>query len=233
MARDPEDLVSVVIPAHNCEKYLAEAIESVIAQTCGSVEIIVVDDGSTDGSADVAATFASVQYHHQPQQGAAVARNRGAELAKGTFLAFLDADDIWMEDKLQRQLAAFEDHPELDIVFGMVHQFHSPELDEEQKRTIHCPPEPMPGYLPSAVMMRRDAFSRVGPFETNWQIGEFVSWYSRAKDLGLEMMMLPEVVTRRRLHTSNLGVRKRQAHGDYARILKAALDRRRAGEGQS
>src|SRR5215203_2881736 len=112
-------VVSAIIPVYNSERYLAEAIESVLVQTYPSHEIIVVDDGSIDGSAQVAKRFGSaVRYVFQRQAGVGAARNHGVELAEGRFFAFLDADDLWTKDKLQLQLAAFAADPELEAVFG-------------------------------------------------------------------------------------------------------------------
>lgn len=222
-------LVSVIIPVYNCEKYLAEAIESVLAQTYQPLEIIVVDDGSTDRSAEVAQRFSSsVRYYFQPQSGAGAARNYGTELAQGSFFAFLDADDFWVKDKLTRQMEVFDSEPEVDIVFGHIQQFHSPELDESVKNKIHCSSELMAGYHPGTMLIERDTFLRVGQFETHLQMGEFISWYARANDLGLSVKMLPELLMWRRLHETNMGILQRQARTDYVRLIKASLDRRRA-----
>ena len=100
-------LVSAIIPVYNCERYLAEAIESVLAQTYRPIGIIVVDDGSTDGSADVAKSFTDpqVRYFYQPNSGQGAARNQGTNLARGSFFTFLDADDLWTDNKLELQLA--------------------------------------------------------------------------------------------------------------------------------
>ena len=105
MTADP-GLVSVIIPVYNGESYLSEAVESVYAQTIRPLEVIVIDDGSTDGSAAVARSFEDVRFYRQPNRGAADARNRGTELAHGSFLAFLDADDVWTPQKLRIQMAA-------------------------------------------------------------------------------------------------------------------------------
>jgi glycosyltransferase involved in cell wall biosynthesis len=222
-------LVSVIIPVYNCDRYLAEAIESVLAQTYQPIEIIVVDDGSTDNSAEVAKRFASsVRHYSQSQSGAGAARNYGIELAQGSFFAFLDADDFWVKDKLTRQMQVFESEPDIDIVFGHIQQFHSPELDESIKNKIYCPPELMAGYHPGTMLVKREAFLRVGKFETNLQMGEFISWYARATELGLRAKMLPDLLMSRRLHETNLSIRQRQARTDYVRLIKASLDRRRA-----
>jgi glycosyltransferase involved in cell wall biosynthesis len=221
--------VSAVIPVHNGERYLAEAIESALGQTVAPLEVIVVDDGSTDDCAGVAARYGfRVRYVRQPRAGAGAARNRGADLALGEYIAFLDADDLWVPDKLERQLAAFEAVPPPDAVFGHVEQFHSPDLDEETRSRVQCPEGAMAGYHPGAMLITREAFLRVGHFETSWGVGEFVDWYARAVEKGLRCAMLPGVVLRRRLHATNQGMTKRAEQADYARILKAALDRRRA-----
>jgi glycosyltransferase involved in cell wall biosynthesis len=223
---DQFPLVSVIIPVYNAERYVAEAIESVLAQTYDPVEIIAVDDGSTDGSAAVVKQFPFVQYYFQANAGISATRNRGIEQAQGDFLAFLDADDIWVNDKLALQMAAFEDNPGLDIVFGHVQQFRSPELAQAE----NDPPaatDLMPGHIPSTMLIKRETFFRVGLFETHWKMGEFASWYLRSLEQGLQNMMLPDLVTRRRLHETNHGIQQRELIKDYVHIIKASLDRRR------
>lgn len=221
-------LISVIIPVYNGEQYLAEAIESVLAQTLRPIEVIVVDDGSTDGSAEVAKNFQSkIKYFYQRHSGASAARNRGADLSKGKYLAFLDSDDIWEVNKLADQMKAFYDDPDLDIVFGHVKQFYSPELDESIKRKIHCPAEKMPGYYPSAMLMKRDSFFRAGPFDTTLKIGEFIDWYIKAKEYGLKSIVLPDTVVQRRIHAANQSINERRNQSDFVRILKKSLDRRR------
>jgi glycosyltransferase involved in cell wall biosynthesis len=223
-----QPFISVIIPIYNAEKYLAEAINSVLAQNYHPLEIILVDDGSTDGSAEVARQFGAVaQYHYQPNSGAAAARNWGISVAQGEFLAFLDADDVWLDGKLERQMRAFADDPTLDMVFGYVQQFHSPELPDEVKQRLKIPAEIAPGQLVGAMLIKRESFQKVGFFRTDWEIGEFIDWYARAEELGLKSLMAPEVVMKRRLHKASQGTYKRQHQKEYARVLKAALDRRR------
>ncbi len=222
-------LVSVIIPVYNCERYLSEAVGSVLAQTYGDFEAIVVDDGSTDGSPGIAKGFSGdVRYVHQPRSGAAAARNNGAALARGSYIAFLDADDLWMRDKLALQMSVFRDDPGLDMVFGHIQQFHSPDLDEDMKRKIWCPPEKMPGYIAGAMLVRKASFQRAGYFASAWKMGEFIDWYARAVEEGLRSVMLSEVVMKRRLHADNMGVRERGSRTEFLRILKASLERRNA-----
>lgn len=220
--------VGVVIPVHNGEAYLAEALGSVLAQDHRPLDVVVVDDGSTDGSGALAAGWgAPVRVLAQPRAGQIVARNRGASAACGDWLAFLDADDLWLPDKLRLQLAAAT-AAGADVVFGMVEHFVSPELDEAVRRRFHCPPGIARGHLVSALLVRRAAFERVGPFDTTLRVGELLDWYARATDLGLPALTIPQLVLRRRVHGGNTSLRERAAQRDYPRALKAMLDRRRA-----
>ncbi len=224
-----ESLVSVIIPVYNGEKYLAEAIESVLMQAVKPLEIIVVNDGSTDGSEKVANTFKNdICYLLQENKGASAARNLGIKLAKGSLLAFLDADDVWTAHKLELQVKALEDDPNLDMVFGNIEQFVSPELDTENRNRLRSELKIMPGYHIGTMLIKRESFQQVGPFKEDLQLAEFIDWFNRAEDMKLHYKVLPEVVMKRRIHTTNQGLYKRQHMKDYARVLKATLDRRRA-----
>lgn len=225
---DNDPFVSVIIPVYNCRKYLAEAIKSVLAQTYRMMEVIVVDDGSTDGSAHVAKRFGmSVRCIFQANSGTGSARNRGVELAQGMFLAFLDQDDLWVKDKLSRQIEAFRHNPALDAVFGHIEQFYSPDLLQGKKNGSIYHSRTMPGPHVGTMLIRRDAFWRTGPFRTDYQIAEFIDWYARSRDLGLNSFMLPEVIMRRRIHKTNQSFLKRELQLEYVHALKASLDRRR------
>ena len=215
-------LISTIIPLFNCEKYLGAAIESILAQNYQPMQIIVVDDGSTDGSAAVARGFSQVEYHFQENAGVAAALNNGLSKANGEFIAFLDSDDLWTEGKLPRQLKAFADDPTLDMVMGSVEQFRETGPD--------TPPVSLgifKGYLKIAMLVRRSAMFRVGLFDPQWKTGDFIDWYIRATELPVKSVMLPEVVAKRRIHDTNMGIRQRDVQSDYARIMKLALERRR------
>jgi glycosyltransferase involved in cell wall biosynthesis len=215
-------LVSVVIPVRNGGRYLAPAIESVLAQGYEPLEIVVVDDGSTDGTFDTAARFGPpVRAVSQPPQGVAAGLNHGVELAAGGLLAFVDADDLWTPRKLSRQVAVLADRPDLDAVFGHAEHFHG---DDPTAITIPA----QPAYSKGTMLIRRAAFDRVGSFSSEWRLGEFVDWYARAIDAGLSSAMLPDVLLLRRVHADNMGLRQRADQGEYARVIKSMLDRRRA-----
>lgn len=212
--------VSVIIPAYNAGRYLAEAIGSVLAQHYHSLELIVVDDGSTDNTAEVARSLGTaIRYLQQPNGGIAAALNRGLEAVRGEWLGFFQP--------CLAPAVVGGAKPEPDLVFGHVQNFISPELADKLAGRYDCPPGPLPGFSLAAMLLRRRTFQRVGAFNTEYRIGEFVDWYARAKELELTSVVLPDIVLWRRLHDDNLSLRSADARGDFARILKASLDRRR------
>lgn len=215
-------LVSVVIPVFNGERHLGEALASVLTQSHRALEVLVVDDGSTDGSIDVARRAADRRCRclRQARQGAAAARNLGAGEAQGMLLAFLDADDLWLPDKLELQVRALAADPALDMVFAWYAEFGA-------APAIAGAPVARPGYAAGTMLIRRDSFLRVGAFSTRWRVGEFIDWYARAEEAGLRHAMLSPVLLRRRVHDGNATRRERSAFADYARIVHAAARRRR------
>lgn len=221
-------LISVIIPAYNGEAYLVEAINSIVGQW-PSLEIILIDDGSTDGTAALIRThFPEVIYHHQINQGIGAARDQGIALASGEFIAFLDADDYWLDGKLKQQMEIFKEQPETQMVFGHIRQFISPELTKQEGARLHCPDELMAAELPSTMLSRRDAVNRVGPFASRWQVGQDMHWIMRARELKLATVMLPGLLYMRRLHKNNNGNTRSEHLGDRLQIIKTMLDRKRA-----
>jgi glycosyltransferase involved in cell wall biosynthesis len=222
-------LISVVIPAFNAEHYVAEAIQSALTQTLAPSEVIVVDDGSTDGTESVVRGFAdTVRYHRQERAGNGAARNRGVELSEGDYVAFLDADDRFVRDKLERQMKVLAADPNVDVVFGHVREFISPELDPQVAARLRRPAADAPWTAPNLMLIRKRSFARVGPFSSDLKVGVTVDWYARALEAELNMFMLSDIVLERRLHSDNNGLRESDSRAQYLHVLKASLDRRRA-----
>lgn len=220
--------VSVVIPARDAERYLAETIESALKQTVTPAEIVVVDDGSTDRTAEIAGSFGSiVRVVGQPGSGVSVAINRGIAETSSPLLAMLDADDLWPAEKLEVQAAKLVALPQLDAVFGFARNFASPEMSDEEAAKIRFDPEPGPFRAKGTMLIRRAAFDRIGPFDTRWRVGDFVDWHARAEEAGFATEMVEEVVLLRRVHASNFTRVTRDAHIDYVRVAREALKRRR------
>ena len=221
-------LVSVVVPLWNSERYLAETIASIAAQRIEGMQVVFVDDGSTDRSAFLARSLAPDALHcGQAHQGISAALNRGLSLASGRYVTFLDADDLWPAQSLALRLAACLARPSLDLVAGHVRPFASPDLDEDFRRSLAFPEQPLPGYLLGAMLIRRGVYDRVGGFDAGVSSAQSVDWVVRALDAGVPMGMIPDVVLLRRLHRGNHSHERLQL-GVYPRILKASLDRRRA-----
>lgn len=166
-------LVSVVIPAFNAERYVSVAIRSVLAQSYSPVECVVVDDGSTDATRAVIRGFGDrVHTVHSENRGVASARNLGARSSKGSFLAFLDADDVWLPRKLERQMEVMLRMPDLGLVYTSLH------IVDEHGRYIgrvDAPPpwkalantlllEPPAASPASTGLLRRQTFEEVGGF---------------------------------------------------------------------
>src|SRR2546422_627426 len=163
-------LVSVVIPVYNGEQYLADAIQSVLDQTYPNFEAIVVDDGSTDGSAAVAKRVGeAIRYVHQANGGVSKARNTGIAAARGTYLAFLDQDDLWLPDKLAAQVAYLDSHPEIGAVYcqcevkgnGWLHSdlYYAEPVKDDLVGVMSGP-----CLLMTTTMFRRELLQKIGGF---------------------------------------------------------------------
>jgi len=207
-------VISVVIPVHDHADFVADAVASVLGQSVAPAEVLVVDDGSTDDSA-ARALAGGARVVRGAHRGTSHALNRGVAETTQPLVAFLDADDVWMPDKLERQLAVLGDR---EAVFGWVEEFSA--LD------VRC--RTLPGLFKGTMLVRRTALERVGRFDESLDKGDFVDWFVRAREAGMTHVMLDRIVMRRRIHAANLARHRLPDHRDYLRILKAALDRRRA-----
>lgn len=227
-----KESISVIIPVYNAEKYLAEAVESVLAQTIQPLEIILVDDGSTDKSVEVAQKyFPDVQLICQENKGISGARNTGIRISKGELLAFLDNDDIWPEDHIEKLLALLHSNEDLQMVFGHVQQFISGDVKSPEKR-IPQGQEIMPGYVAGASLTKKKVFDEVGLFNEELILAEYIDWFSRAKDAGFKFEIIDDIVLKRRIHTDNIGIKKREYRGDYIKVLKESINRKRENKGR-
>jgi len=227
-------LISCIVPVFNGELYLAEALESILKQSYRPLEIIVVDDGSSDGTAAVVQRYGDrVRYLRQNNSGPATARNLGLSAVQSDFVAFLDADDLWHAEKLARQMARFEARLELDVCVAHVQNFWIPELREEEERLRdNRVSKPLPGYVTGTLLARRSLFETVGPFNVALPHGDSTDWFLRATELGAVIELSPDVLSYRRLHQAN---RSRQmafaSRSEYLQLLKTSLDRRRRQDG--
>jgi glycosyltransferase involved in cell wall biosynthesis len=220
--------ISVIIPIHNDALYIQAAITSVLSQGVENLEIIIIDDGSTDDFEEKIKCFNDpcIRLIKQNNSGAAIARNNGVKNARGEFLAFLDADDIWAPKKLKLQLEVLINHEDVNMVFGQVKEFYDSSIlgfDDLQKNV-----KTFVGYSPIALLVYKSDFLRVGDFQSKWKVAEFIDWYDRAKYVGLTEIILPDVLAFRRIHSGNIDRLQRPDAKQYVAVLKEALDRNRS-----
>jgi len=229
-------LVSCVVPVYNGERYLREALDSILAQTYRPLELIVVDSGSTDGSVQAVSDYGrQIRLLVQDRAGPAAARNLGLGAAQGEFIAFLDQDDLWHPDKLARQMARFHACPALDVCITHIQVFWMPEMSrEEQRLKGHQRMQPLPGYVTTTLLARQTVFENVGPFDATLWFADGTNWFLRAAEQGVVVELLPDVLVYHRMHQKNLTRRRSSASRDeFLMVVKMSLDRRRHREGNA
>lgn len=223
-------LISCIVPVYNGGKYLAEALESVFAQTYSPLEIIVVDDGSIDNTGEIIAAFAGwIKYFRQQNAGPAAARNRGIQMANGSFFAFLDADDRWHPEKLSRQMAMFRENANLEICLTHIQNFPSPELKQSVEMMKNDRQwQPFPGNMCQTLLVKKEVFETVGLFDPALITGEDIDWFRRAREKNISREMLTEVLVDRRIHLENLTRQKaRETRDNLMKQVKKMVDRQK------
>ncbi len=187
--------VSVVVPCRDHGHLLGDALDSIAEQGLTNVEVLVVDDASSDETVAIAIA-GGARVVPSRGRGAAAARNTGADATSGEIIAFLDADDLWPHDSLQRRMAALAGN---DAAYGGVEEFVDDDLEGPS-------PEPRivgPTRIAGSVLVTRSAWSVVGEMNENLSAGEFVDWMGRFDVAGLRAAAVDEIVLRRRIHAAN------------------------------
>ncbi len=219
-------LVSVIVPVYNGAQFIGKAIESVLVQNYDPLEIIIVDDGSTDETANIVKSYNNMRYIYQPNQGVATARNTGINSSRGKLIAFLDADDCWAPNKLNIQVDCLLKHPHIGCTLGRQKNFLEPGTEKPfwlmEKHLL----KDHDGFLPTALI-RRDIFDKVGLFNPDYKISEDVEWFSRVKDASVPVMVVPEIVLYRRIHDTNLSYQLKAGDPTLLRALRASVHRKR------
>ncbi len=217
--------VSCIIPVFNGERFLHEAISSVLTQTIPPHQIIIVDDGSTDTTAQIIASFGDrVEHITQANQGPAAARNAGLDRATGDFIAFQDADDIWLPEKLECQLVHLLDDDDAIACICLVRNFWEEELREEAaaaQSTRHV--QPIAGYVFQAMLARRSAFTSIGRLDESLRVAEDVDWFDRARASGHRISLLEQTLVRRRYHEANLSRSIAESSSARAAMLEVVM----------
>jgi glycosyltransferase involved in cell wall biosynthesis len=218
-------LISVILPVYNGELYIADALHSVLGQRYQNLEIFVIDDGSTDGTQKVLKPFEeNVQYYFQENEGPASARNNALRRAKGDFITFIDADDVWHPEKLSNQLHEFQRYPDLSISLGMTFKskFEKPEsinISEARKKATF-------NLLLGCTLIRRKTFESVGLLDEDLQLGDDTDWFFRAYEKQEPIAVCREIVLLYRMHEDNYTNNKKLFNRSFFQVLKKAKDRK-------
>lgn len=221
--------MSVIVPVYNGENYISEALQSIFDQSVKPGEIIVVNDGSDDDTELIVRGIPGVRLIDQSKSGGAVALNRGISESVGDILCFLDHDDLWKPDKIEKQLLSMQDN-NAEMIFSLIENFISPELSREDQNKLDINLKAQVGIHKSTMMIKKDSFHKVGSFNQANRV-ELLEWYAQAKDLQLKEFTVPEVLVKRRIHGCNTTLKNKELRMEYPSIIKAILDRRRNENG--
>jgi glycosyltransferase involved in cell wall biosynthesis len=218
-------LVSVVIAAYQEQAFIAQALRSVQAQTYRPLELIVVDDGSTDRTAEIATAHAA-HILKRPHLGPSAARNTGLEAATGQYWTVFDADDVMPPDRITHQINHLQQHPQHDIVLGLTKAFINP----GEPRPPHYNPTwdngPFAGH-PGTMLARREVLRAVGAFDERLQLGEDLEWQARAKDAGVRAGHIDQLCLYYRIHQANTSSDTEANRRATLNVLRESLHRRR------
>ena len=219
--------LSVLVPVRDGERYVAESLDSVLGNDPPPDEVVVVDDGSTDATPTILDRFGQrIVRRRTPPLGLSSALNEAIAVASGDLLTFHDSDDLWTPGRSAPLLAALDD-PDVDAAFGLMEQFADPDLTEAERAKVRIDTRPQIAYLHTTMVVRRTLVQRVGRFDTTLSTSANLDWMSRARAAGMRSVVVPVVVTRRRVHASNLGRRlAEQKRADLLRVIRSHHHRR-------
>ncbi len=216
-------LISVMMPTYNNGKYIKQAIDSIYAQNYNNIEIIVIDDGSTDNTKEILQQYKNIKYFYMEHKGISFARNKALECAKGEYIAFCDSDDYWLPNKLKTQIEYFEEHPECEIVFTKYKNIIEEDQLKKNKRVVHeiNIEDSYKQYLPSSLM-KKSLFERYGIFDENFSGIEDAEFVFRIfmKKINVDYF-IDEVFYIRRIHGNNITlIQNRSVKSIFASILR-------------
>lgn len=215
--------ISIIIPVFNGAGFIAEAVASLPGANPEPLEIVVVDDGSSDGTGAVVARLeAPVRYARQPNRGPAAVRNAGLRLARYPIVGFLDADDLWVGSSLAKLHRYLQEHPRVDGVKGLT-QF----LGKQPDGTYRPLGKPLTFWNLGGALFRREVFDRFGGFDEELRYSEDIDWFLRVREEGGVIDLVPEVTQCYRQHGGNMTHGRNPTELNILKVLKSSLDRRR------
>jgi glycosyltransferase involved in cell wall biosynthesis len=220
-------MISVILPLYNGKQFLKETVASVLDQTYAELELLVIDDGSTDGGRLLLPSDSRIHLFVRENSGVAATRNFGIRHARGALLAFIDQDDIWLPEKLAIQFDCLSRDPELDYTLTMMCN----QLDENTSKPTWLEPEQLdkkqPGLLPSSLLARRRAFDSIGLFDEKLINASDLDWFIRADKAGLKRKLCEQVLLIRRIHETNASYNRQLSKKETFLILRRQIQARR------
>ena len=227
---DEQPLISIVFPVYNGEQFIGEAIDSAFSQFYRPIQVIVVDDGSTDSTFDIASSYEDVTVHRREQGGPSAARNQGLRMAEADFVTFIDADDQMTPDGLTAQWRHMDARPDLECVLGYANIKLEPgtSLPEWLNAPVgHDSVVPFPSALFRTATVRR-----TGGFDESVKVGEWFELFTRLREQPFEVSVIPVEVIRKRVHGANLSYQQKAMQEGMFQSLRKRLERQRASDGE-
>jgi len=213
-------MLSALMIVHNGEKFIGEAIHSVLKQTLPSDEFIIINDGSNDRTLDIIAQYPFITVISQEKKGISYSRNLAVQLSEGKYLSFIDADDVWHPDKNRLQLQYLQKNTDIDLLFSYITHFTGNICSNSSAQ-----PPSHKGISLLCCMIEKSKFMSIGMFE-EYTVCEFIVWFHKAQLYGLKHECLPETLAYRRLHADNF-TRSSHYNNQLTSVAKKLIDQKR------
>ena len=235
--------ISVIMPAYNAERFLGEAIESVLAQSWPEFELIVLDDGSRDSTREIAASYAQrdarVRIEWHENMGVAPTLNRGLDLAASEWVVLMHADDVMMPNRIERQLAFVAEHPELAVASSWVKHINaegriiakgnSPLVTHEAVQELYAANE-LVGFSHPAAILRKAAVQAVGGYRQRFRVNEDIDLWNRLLEHGYKILVQPEYLLNYRIHAGSASIAQARSIRHQVHWIRECMLCRRAGK---
>lgn len=227
-AEQGASLVSVILIVRNGERFLLQAIDSVRRQSYRPLELIVVAGPSSDGTEALVRAQPDVRYIPQEVPGISAAYNLGIAAARGDFVAFISHDDLWVPEKLERQVGHLCEHPETQYAVGHLRYFLEPGCALPRGFRSELLEGEHPARVMETLVVRRSLFATVGLLDPGLRVAADVDWFARAQDLGVRGAVLPDLVLHKRVHEANASTDEAVNSPELLALLRQSIARRRA-----
>lgn len=221
--------IEVIIPVFNGERFIAQAVQSVLNQSYPAGLIWVINDGSSDSTLQILTKLQEqnpqIQVISQENKGISAALNTALERVSSEWVAFLDSDDLWTEDRLKVQIEAKKEHPTAELFFGLMQEFE--DFQEGIPRRFKAREEIYSGMHRSTLLCRSELFASIGKFDESLVVGEFIEWFVQIRNANREYRVIPAVLAKRRIHGSNMTASVDIK--DYLAVIRRELLKKRKG----